>query len=140
MKFKYRAYRNRATPDVAYSKMPLLQVTLKHGKNQIDLDCLVDSGAGDCLFGSDIAKILGIDLSDVDSREYEGIGNISIQGYVHPVMLKVKGFNEWIKVEAGFIDGNEMPLLGQSGFFDNHEVIFRGYQNRFEIKKKGLKQ
>lgn len=138
MRFKYRAYKKQNDPNAGYGKMPLLQVQLKRGKKSIDLDCLVDSGAGDCLFNSDIASVLGIDLTKAETREYEGIGDIVILGHVCTVMLRVKGFSEWIKIEAGFIAGNEMPLLGQSGFFENYEVIFRSYRNQFEVKKKGL--
>lgn len=135
MKFKYRAYRNLTSPNVAYGKMPLLQVRLKHGQKYIDLDCLVDSGAGDCLFSTDIADVLGIDLKAAETREYYGIGEIAVTGFVYPVLLNIKGFDEWITIDAGFINENEMPLLGQSGFFENYEIIFRSYQNRFEIKR-----
>lgn len=80
---------------------------------------------------------MGIDLSKAETGLYEGLGNVRVRGYIHSVMLRVKGFSEWIAIEVGFVDENEMPLLGQAGFFENYEVIFRGYQNRFEIKKKG---
>lgn len=136
MKFRYRAYKKQDDLNAGYGKMPLLQVQLKRGKKTIDLDCLVDSGAGDCLFNSDIAEVLGIDLTKAQPRKYEGIGGIVIPGHICSVMLKVKGFAEWTTIEAGFIAENEMPLLGQSGFFENYEVTFRSYRNQFEVKKK----
>lgn len=117
--------------------MPLLQVTLLHSKNRIDLDCLVDSGAGDCIFSKDIAEIRGIDIGKGEPRDYEGIGGAGMTGYLHQVKLRPKGFSKWITVEAGFIDHDDIPLLGQSGFFDSYEVTFRAYKNQFEIKSKG---
>ena len=45
MKVKYSAHLGKGSD---YGKMPLLHVRLKRGKNVVDLDCLVDSGAGIC--------------------------------------------------------------------------------------------
>lgn len=136
MKFKYRTFKKQDDPNIQYAKMPLLQVQLKHGKKSLDIECLVDSGAEDCLFNADVAAALGIDLTKGTAHKYEGIGNILVAGHVYPIMLKVKGFETWIRIEAGFIDENEISLLGQTGFFENYEVIFRGYRKQFEIKNK----
>lgn len=134
MKYKYQPYQDLRKPDGEYICFPLLQATLKHGNQTITLDCLVDSGASSCLFSTDIASLLGIDLTTATPEEYCGIGDVVISGYTFPIKLKIKGFDKWIDVDAGFIDENEMPLLGHSGFFEQYEITFRAYQNRFEIK------
>lgn len=135
MKYKYRAHVSIIDSEGGYVLVPLLQVTLKHGRKQVRLDCLVDSGAADSLFSRDIADALGIDLGNAKPQDYYGIGDIAFRGYISPVQMQVQGFSEWLTVEAGFIDENEIPLLGQSGFFESFEVTFRAYQNRFELKR-----
>jgi hypothetical protein len=47
--------------------------------------------------------------------------------------LQIHGFDERIEIEAGFSTVNQLSLLGQAGFFENYEVIFRRYEKRFEI-------
>ena len=136
MKYKYKPYSNQTAPNGDLLTFPIVSAILKHGKHEINIECLVDSGASESLFSLDIAHLLGIDLSKAKPQSYIGIGNISVQGFKNDVKLKLSGFDTWITFEAGFIDQNEMPLLGHSGFFDNYEITFRAYQNRFEIKSK----
>ncbi len=100
---------------------------------------MVDSGASESLFSLDIAKLLEIDLAKAETQDYIGIGNIAITGFKSSIMLKLSGFDTWLSFEAGFVEQNEMPLLGHSGFFENYEVTFRAYQNSFEIKSKRSK-
>ena len=117
-------------------KFPIVNVTLKNGRNKLDIKCLVDSGASESLFSIEIADLLGIDLAKSTRQNYTGIGDIRITGYKSEIQLKLSGFDTWITFEAGFTEKNEMPLLGHSGFFENYEVIFRAYQERFEIKSR----
>lgn len=139
MKFKYKPHSNLVTPDGNPQTFPLLKVTLKHGRSEVIIDCLLDSGASESLFGVDIATVLNIDLSKAPEQDYTGIGDSEVKGYRHPVLLKVSGFDTWITINAGFVEQNEMPLLGHSGFFENHEITFRAGQNRFEVKNIGSK-
>lgn len=138
MKFKYRVYKKLGNPQAGYDEMPLLQVQLAFGRKRINLDCLVDSGAGESLFSTDIADVLEIDLSNAPIQTYEGIGGKNIQGRKKNIRLHINGFSdsEWIKIPAGFIDYDEMPLIGQRGFFDSYEVIFRRFKRKFEINKR----
>ncbi len=138
MKFKYRKFRDPSNPLLQFNKQPIVEVRLAYGANHIDLDCLVDSGAGECLFTRDIADILGINLQGAPEKEYFGITNQSTIGQVHPVQLRIKGFSQWVTVEAGFIAENQIGLLGQAGFFDHFQIIFEGYRKRFEIKPRPL--
>lgn len=136
MKYKYKPYANTTAANGELLTFPIVSVILKSGRTEISIECLVDSGASESLFSLDIARLLGVDLTKTQPQSYIGIGNISVPGYKSPVKLKLAGFDTWIAFDAGFIDQNEMPLLGHSGFFDNYEIIFRAYQNRFEIKSK----
>ncbi len=95
----------------------------------------MDSGASETLLSTDIAELLGIDPSQAKEQRYSGIGETPILGFRHKLMLKISGFDEWIIINAGFIPENKMPLLGHSGFFENYEVTFRAYHQRFEVRK-----
>ena len=136
MKFKYRRFRDRTSPYRKFIKLPFIEVRLAYGSNHIDLDCLIDSGAGDCLFSADIADILGIDLENAEERKYIGIAEHSVVGRIHPVQMLVKGFSDWIEIEAAFLDINQLPLLGQRGFFDSYQITFEGYRGRFEVRSR----
>lgn len=139
VKFKYRRYSRPSRPGTEYGELPLLMVRVRYGRKHIDLNCLVDSGAGECIFDTDIAEILGIDLSKAEKRVYFALGDTPITGYRHKVMMRVKGFDDWLSVTVGFVAENDLSLLGQKGFFENYEVTFRTYQKRLEIKSKPAK-
>ena len=98
-----------------------------------DVRCLVDSGADECVFASSVARSLGIDIESGEPRIYYPVGGSSFTGYIHHVGLQILGFDERIEIEAGFAERNKFSLLGQDGFFDNYEVVFRGYGKRFEV-------
>lgn len=127
MKVKYRLY--------AFGKLPMLNVILKNGSDIYPLSGLVDSGAGESIFSEDIAKALGIDLKNCPEREYDGIGGATFKGHTCAIELKIPKFDKWITIDAGFLP-NQFPVIGHSGFFDNYEVIFRSYQDTFEVKSK----
>ena len=129
MERKYRNFKNRAE----FRKMPLLEVRLGHGDEHIDVDCLVDSGAVDSMFHTDFADELGIDLRGREVREYEAVNGSVMRGWLAPVQMEIRGMSDPIEIEVAFVEGNEMPLLGQTGFFDCFEVRFRGYRGTFEI-------
>ncbi len=135
MKYRYKTFLSPNDRDGFYT-YPLVGVTLKHGRKQISVDCLVDSGATESLFSYDIATLLGIDLTKTPRQDYVGVGNSTFKGRRTTIQLKLNGFDTWTSINAGFIDQNEMPLLGHSGFFENYEIIFRAYQEKFEIKKR----
>src|SRR5438552_177035 len=135
MRVKYRAYKRHDHSD--FTKLPLLHVRLKNGKNIIDLDCLVDSGASSSVLNTDIADALEIDLSKATKTSFEVVGGLTLAGATHSVQLQIVGLdNEWIKIEAGFITQDEIPILGHSGFFENYKITFHGYRSQFEIERK----
>ena len=134
MKFKYKQFFDLPASEGGDS-LPLLSVRLKNGLNELTVRCLVDSGASETLLSADIAELLGIDPSQAKKQRYAGIGETPILGFRHKLLLKISGFDEWITINAGFIPENKMPLLGHSGFFENYEVTFQAYNQRFEVKK-----
>ena len=101
-----------------------------------DIRCLVDSGSDESLFHSSVAENLSIDLESGEPRTYYPVGLALIKGYAHTVELQVHGLNERITIVAGFTEASELCLLGQSGFFENYEITFRGFEKTFEIRSR----
>jgi hypothetical protein len=83
-----------------------------------------------------VGKLLGIEVETGVSKTYKGIARQSVKGYVHPLKLQIQGFSEWVHVEAGFIESDVIPLLGQTGFFHNYQIIFERYRGRFEVNSR----
>jgi predicted aspartyl protease len=137
MKFKYRHVPDKYSA-TKLLKMPFLPIRLAYGEKMTSVVGLIDTGASDCLFDRDVADDLGIDLKNTTlEKEYFGIANQTVIGYMHQVEFQIQGFAEWIEMEAGFLDTKlPYPLLGQSDFFDNYEVILKRYRGRFEVKSR----
>ncbi|HKZ80922.1 MAG TPA: retropepsin-like aspartic protease [Pyrinomonadaceae bacterium] len=137
MKFKYRyvADKYKSTKLV---RMPFLPFRLAYGEKMVPLLGLIDTGAADCLFDRAVVDDLGIDLTKThQEKEYFGIAGQTVIGYMHSIEFQILGFAEWIEIEAGFLDTKlPYPLLGQSGFFDNYDVILKLYRGRFEVKSR----
>jgi len=137
MKFRYRRIPDDTNPN-GYSLDPLLEVRLANGSKAVDIRCLIDSGAGDCLFHRSIGELLGLEIQTGNPKIYYGIAGQSVTGYIHEIGLRVQGFSEWVTIEAGFIEPNLVPLLGQSGFFENYQITFERYRGRFELKSRSF--
>jgi len=132
MTFYYEIYPDDVHPK-GYIEPPLLDVRLFYRGKHDDVRCLVDSGADECLFSSSIAANLGIDLESGEPRTYYPVGGHSFTGFIHRIELQIHGFDERIEIDAGFTGNSRLSLLGQDSFFENYEVVFRGYEKRFEI-------
>lgn len=130
MERKYRYFRTQFSD---FGKMPLLEVRLRNGGNYIDVDCLVDSGAVDSMFHTDFADELGIDLVNREQHDYYAVDGNIMRGWIVPIQLEINGIAHPIQIDVAFVEENEIPLLGQSGFFDSFEVRFRGFNGVFEI-------
>jgi hypothetical protein len=140
MHFNYRKEPDHTKPKRDWIKRPKLQVKLFNGSQSIDLICLVDSGADDCMFHSSIGDVLGIDLKSGPLKRFGGIAEgIIVDCYLHPIELQIYGFSERIPVVAAFSDQvGAGGLLGQSGFFENYKVDFEGYRGKMEITSKPI--
>lgn len=94
---------------------------------------LVDSGAIDCIFPESIGRLLGIDVPSGQPKTYFGLARQAAPGFMHSIRLQVTGFDHWVTLDAGFISADIMPLLGQSGFFSNYQVVFERFRKQFEV-------
>lgn len=135
MRFRYKKIPSDIDPS-GYSTQPYVQVSVRHKGKALNLRALIDSGAADCIFHRSVGVALGIDIESGETKTYTGIANQSVLGYVHPISLQVQGISEWVPIAAAFIDADLVSLLGQSGFFDNYQIVFERYRGRFEINSR----
>lgn len=135
MNIKYRKIDDDTRPE-GHSFYPLLQVFIRCELNMRPVLALVDSGAADCIFSASIGEVLGIDVTSGTPHKFHAFDKKETQGFVHTVHLQVTGFTHWIEVEAVFIESEVIPILGQSGFFENYQIVFERFKRQFEINSK----
>lgn len=135
MNIRYRKFPDETRPE-GYSYAPLLQIFLRRNMNLQPVLALVDSGASDCIFPASVGELLGIDILTGKSHKFYSYESTATDGYLHRVSLQVQGFPHWIEVDAVFIQSEVMPIVGQAGFFENYQLVFERYSQRFEVNTK----
>lgn len=128
-------YRSIPNPDEtgAYSVLPLIQICLRHGNRGRVFLALVDSGAAECIFPESMGTLLGIDVPSGKPKKYYGLANQVASGFVHSVDLQVTGIPQSHTISAGFVSSDIVPLLGQTGFFENYQVVFERFRRLFQV-------
>lgn len=135
MKFEYKAFMPSA-PNEKWVRMPFVEATIFGPRDSRKGIALVDSGAEYCLINLEFAEKIGIDLSRARQIDFHGVaGHEHVkQAYIARVTIQVRGMEEKIEVEAGFIDSSAVSIiLGQQDFFDQHRIKFEKDHNVFEI-------
>lgn len=121
--------------------MPVLPVQLsyKHGPKTNRFDAVVDSGADDCLFRSDIGAAIGIPIEKAPKHYVIGVvDGQKIEVFYHHVNLWVGA--DMIRITAGFSKTMSVAaLLGRRGFFENYIVQFDSSTDppTFDIQRLG---
>ena len=136
MKYKYSTAYDPSDPTAPHKRRPVLEIELYGHKNSVSIfGALVDSGADSILINSEFAKYVGIDFTRAKKKGgVTGIDGQIMDTYFIDTEIKIKEFNEKIKVEVGFVNGLAInALLGQVGFFDNYRIKFERDHNAFEI-------
>jgi predicted aspartyl protease len=134
MQFPYQRVPS-ADPNASWVLMPLLKVRLSYNGKNININALVDSGAASSLFHSSIATALGLDLTSGIKQEFFGISGHSVEAYFHLVKFQIIGSAVEQEIAIGFTDSDGVgALLGQSDFFQRHQVKFERYKEQMEIK------
>ncbi|MEK9174927.1 MAG: hypothetical protein AAB725_03075 [Patescibacteria group bacterium] len=130
MKYDYTTY--LPAENGKFIKRSMIEIEI-YGPNGAHKQlALVDSGADKSLFHIEIAKVLGISLSQGKKYVVTGITGQS-EEILTEVEIKPKHLGS-IKIPVGFIDSPYVGvLLGQEGFFDKHRIKFEKDHNVFEI-------
>ena len=137
MKFAYKKIpiiRNLTLGDIVFVYRPIIPVQIKHKSKEIKYEALIDSGADQCIFHSEIAEIIGIPWREGKKCNFGGIGGKVFKGFASPINLVVGG-NE-IKTKTIFsseIPNSSYAILGQSGFFKFFRIRFVFQKKTIEI-------
>ncbi len=86
------------------------------------IECIIDSGATNCLFHADIARHLGLSVKSGTLQITNGIGGPE-ETWVHPIKLFIPGGP--VTIDAGFKENLSVAgLLGMRGFFEHFTITF----------------
>lgn len=98
--------------------------------------CLLDSGATAVRFGTYVAELCGVDLSDAPEKQL-AVGGAVVSAVMAEVNLQIQDDSEsytWT-APVWFCDpwAPSFGLLGLTGFFDHFEVTIAAYEEWFEL-------
>ena len=119
---------------VFYLPKPIIDVGVNYkGGSPIIIKTLIDSGADHNLLPALIGEILKISVKKGRKQVITGIGGIQIESFFHEgVGIFVEGHK--IKTNAYFSYKQQIPLLGQNGFFDKcNKVSFNRKEEEITI-------
>jgi len=141
MKFKYVRFRGRDNKgNFVVIVRPVIPITIKYKTNEIKTYGLVDSGADDCIFPTEIASELGIIIGRGERKTVGGvIDGVTKPYYVHDnITINVGGWD--YKTKIGFMKDLSrsmgVGILGQEGFFDKFVIKFDRKKEIVDIKEK----
>ncbi|MBI2327199.1 hypothetical protein HYU92_02665 [Candidatus Curtissbacteria bacterium] len=124
-KFRYFQAPRQQNEKVIYVPIPLIDVVINYKRGQMfNVLALVDSGASVNLFPASLGEKLGINIPKGKKHKIAGIGDIQIDSFLHEgIGIFIEGHK--IETNAYFSYQQQIPLLGQNGFFDKcHKVLF----------------
>ena len=101
-------------------------------------EVLVDSGADNSIFHSEVADALGIRMTAGESSSFMGATGGKARMYIHPIQIEVGGWRFDTKVAFADVLGlrGAPGLAGQVGFFSLFVVKFDYQKEVVEIKEK----
>lgn len=105
--------------------MLFVRIAKKHARPTARFSAILDTGSSFCLFRSDIARSVGIDVSAGIKQPIGGVvPGASADVYFQRANLHIEA-NWIVEINAGFIDNFQWgALLGRRGFFDRFVVKF----------------
>jgi hypothetical protein len=96
-------------------------------------EAIIDSGATRCLFHSDLARHLGLDIKAGILEKTNGIGG-EAECYLHDIFLYIPGGP--VLVTAAFKENLPViGLLGMNGFFEHFLVKFDSAAEACELER-----
>lgn len=145
MRFRYKEIlQARGSP----IDRPIIQIVLRNLRDPsapaVAYEALVDSGSDSCVFPSELADILGIDLA-AGPTAVRYVGGV-VAGerrpvYFHPVEIEVGGLGgASFMTTVGFMPDfarSGQGLLGRRGFFSQFTFVkFRDHDRELDIGKR----
>jgi hypothetical protein len=110
-----------------------LALTTPNAPRTKKFECVIDSGAGRCVFHADIARFLRLDLKSGTKEMTNGIGGPE-ELWLHEVMLCLPGGG--VKIRAGFKENLPVAgLLGTQGFFEHFTITFDAASHECRLER-----
>jgi len=134
MKYKYTSF---FPPDktLKWIKRPMISVEVFGPNGSNKFSALIDSGADCSLFNTEIADMLGLDLSKGKPANFTGISGKTTGHRLEDIKIKVEQFDKTIKIPVCFVKSKTVGLLlGGEGFFDKYRIKFEKDHDTFELK------
>ncbi len=131
MKFKYKKF----SPNII---RPIIPIEIIFNQKSVVYEVLVDSGADENVFDAQIGELLGMDIMSGERRELSGVTGVKEFYYIHPVIIKVGGWQ--YKTRVGFLPNMASlgyGVVGQKGFFDIFVVKFNFNKELIELREVG---
>lgn len=112
---------------------PIIPIFLKSETVFIFYRAIIDSGADHCIFSTNIADLLEIELLAKDKVNFRGVGKGDIAGYWKEVIIRIGGISYSVNVIFAEISDFGHGILGQKGFFDHFDVKLSYVKQKIEI-------
>lgn len=108
---------------VIYEPKPFIDLAVNYKRGEPKLiKALVDSGADFNLFPGYIGDFLKINVRKGNKRTAIGIGGMQIESFYHEgIGIFIEGHK--IETNAYFSYLQQIPILGQNGFFDKCDKV-----------------
>ena len=106
---------------------PIIPIRVRHPltRKSVRYFALVDSGADNCIFATEIGELIGLDISSGKPSTISGVvAGQSRAYYLHEVEIEVGGW--WKKTTVGFmpeLSKNGHGFVGRDGFFDRFTFV-----------------
>jgi hypothetical protein len=127
----------------AFRPRPLVDVTLIGPTGSKAVLALLDTGADDTIFSIQVARNIGVDLSQAPQYTMTGVGSPTHVISYAPVTLRLTDgieFREWTALVGFTSTLMTHSLLGFAGCLQYFDVLFRGEQEVVELTVNGLYQ
>jgi hypothetical protein len=108
-------------------RQPIVPVLLRVGDAEVSMLATLDSGADACLFHSDYAEALGLDIYTGRATPVSGISGGTMMPWTHDVELEVGGIAlGMVPVDFSADMGDDFTdqLVGRTGVFERLRVGF----------------
>lgn len=111
-----------AFPHVACYHRPLIPVTLSTGRKSARLLALIDSGADNTIFNTQVAAMLGLRLDNAPTDSFCGTSGHEQKARYRRLTIRVGPVSYRILVGFAELPIDVAGILGQDGFFDRFAV------------------
>lgn len=110
----------------------VVPVLLRSGANEVRVAASVDTGASYCVFGTEIAEALGLDLTSGIRKRFR-TANSGFDAYGHEVELRVFGLATHSSIYFFADPAIDRNVLGRTGWLDRIRLGLIHHDNKIYL-------